>query len=680
MNIMYHRKTQLSVMAVAALAVFAVAAVMLLSGGNPAQANTATFAHDNGGNLWPEQGGPGGPTPGPTPEPTPEPTPQQTQPEACSDSPTNVVSSGHYAVFEVYWNDGDNNLVNNPCPPEVTHNADETVTREASHIHIGHTIMHVSGDANLTPRANNAADYLQWPFLYPDADDADGDSLITGSEIGAPYSTNVWALHDCSHDANPPPTEDDLCMGVSAGLLRSADWTHVDFEMESVREPGIAVADRGQAFVFYKYDDVPTGEKQVLWGTHNAADTGIDIDAGEYLHPRWAFTQPGTYQFQVHVNGAPDGDWTEAHSVTSVVRTYTVHVGTMADLSVAVTATPESAAPNDEVTITVTASNAGPDTATGTKVDVTLPEGLTYKPTPGATGITHDSGTVTWTVGNLAVTNDDNAATTDDSPTLTFKATVAEGTRGTEQKVKATIYATERIGSSDVVELDPNTDNNMGMDTVTVTSIPNDEPTLGIMCSVIEFSKPGTKVCDPVKVTDPNTSDTLTFGLTGDGADHFNVTSDGGKAQIAVAQGANIEHATRSSYSLALTVSDGKDDHGNADASVDDSLDVMIMVRDFTVSLTASETNPAVGEEVTFTVTLENPPVPVNELSYYWATRNPEPGSEFEGVGGDGNPGTFTVSSPTAQTLVYRIQFSYYVDNVEYGLTNSDEITVTWAN
>ena len=675
---MREKTTQLSVMAVAALAVFAVAAVMLLSGGAPAQADTASLAPDSGGgHLWPEQPGPGqGPGPGPTPGPTPEPTPQQTVPEECLTPPVDVVSSGHYAIFEVYWNTGDSNLVNNPCPPEVTHNADETVTREASHIDIGHTIMHVSGDANLTPRANNAADYRKWPFLYPDAVDTNDNHMIEASEVGAPYSTNVWALHDCSHDANPPPTESDLCMGVSAGLLRSDDWRHIDFEMESVREPGIGVADRGQAFVFYKYDDVPAGEDQVLWGTHNAADTGIDIDAGEYLHPRWAFTQPGTYQFQVHVNGVPDGDWTEAHSLTSVVRTYTVHVGTMADLSIGVTATPESASPGDDVTVTISASNGGPDTATSTKVDVSLPEGLTLATSPpkaplASTG-TYDSTTDVWTIGNLAK---------DTSATLTITATVAEGTRGTEQKVKATIYATEHIGSSDVVELDPNTENNMGMDTVTVTSIPNDEPTLGIMCSVIEFSKPGTKVCDPVKVTDPNTSDTLTFGLTGDGADHFAVQSVSNKAQIVVAQGANIEHATRSSYSLTLTVSDGKDDHGNADASVDDSLDVMIMVRDFTVSLSASKTNPAVGEEVTFTVTLENPPVPVNELSYYWATRNPDvPGSTFEGVGGDGNPGTFTVSSPTAQTLVYRIQFSYYVDNVEYGLTNSDEITVTWAN
>ena len=61
--------------------------------------------------------------------------------------------------------------------------------------------------------------------------------------------------------------------------------------------------DRRQAFVLYPHDDVPAGADQVLWDSNDASDTGIDIDPGQYLHPRWAFTRPGTYRFQVHVNG-----------------------------------------------------------------------------------------------------------------------------------------------------------------------------------------------------------------------------------------------------------------------------------------------------------------------------------------------------------------------------------------
>ena len=289
-------------------------AVTLTAG--PAQATTTQDLV-----LAPQEKG-GDPRPSgqvPPPPPTPKPTPQPTDPEACSDTPARVVSRGHYAVFDVYWNGDDKNLIINPCPPGATHNADESTTRAASNIDIGRTIMHISGGSNLTPRANSDADYAKWPFLYPNAADKNGDGTITGNEIGAPWSANIWSLHDCSHDADPPPTEDDLCMGVSAGLLRSSDWNHIDYEMESVREEGIAPADRGQVFVFYPHDDVPAGEEQVLWSSYDAANTGIDIGPSKYVHPRWAFTQPGTYRIQAHVNGKPNPNFLRATSVTSVV-------------------------------------------------------------------------------------------------------------------------------------------------------------------------------------------------------------------------------------------------------------------------------------------------------------------------------------------------------------------------
>ena len=351
------------------------------------------------------------------------------------------------------------------------------------------------------------------------------------------------------------------------------------------------------------------------------------------------------------------------------------------------------------------ASNAGPDTAPGTKVEVPLPKGLTHSSHVATTG-TYDSSTGVWTIGDLAVTNDDNPVTTDDSPTLTITATVDTGTRGKTLKVKAMISATETLHikeiardengaprkndqgeyvlvdqSYDVAVPDQVSGNNMAMDTVTVPSIPNVDPTLIIMCSVIEFSKPGTKVCDPVKTIDPNTGDTLTYGLIGEGHEHFAVQSVTGGAQIVVAQGANIDHSTRASYMLTLTASDGKDQHGNDDASVDTSIDVMIQVLDFTVSLSADDETPRVGEDVTFTITLENSPVPESELWYHWGTRDPDsPNEPFEGITRQGNPGTITVTSNTEETLEYRIQFYYLVGNQEVGTTNSQEIEVNWSN
>ena len=106
MNTMYRKRTQLSVIAVAALAIVAVAAVMLLSGGAPAQATTATLTpvlNEDGAAERPQLT---------TPTPTPTPTPRtHATPEPCPGEAGNtnteaarVVDSGHIALFDVYWN------------------------------------------------------------------------------------------------------------------------------------------------------------------------------------------------------------------------------------------------------------------------------------------------------------------------------------------------------------------------------------------------------------------------------------------------------------------------------------------------------------------------------------------------------------------------------------------------
>ena len=649
--------TYVTTFAVAALAIGALAAA-LLAGGAPASATNEAPA-PVGGNLLPMPQED-------EPTPTPKPTPQQTDPEACSDTPARVVSRGHYAIFDVYWNGDDKNLFINPCPPGATHNADETTTRAASNIDIGRTIMHVSGGSNLSPRTNSLEDYLKWPFLYPNA----SDNPQQGSDVGAPYSSNIWALHDCSHDANPPPAEDDLCMGVSAGLLRASDWAHIDYEMESVREPAIAPADRGQVFVFLKYDDVPEGGKQVLWSSDDAADTGIDIDPGEYVHPRWAFTQPGTYQFQVHVNGVPNPSFLRAESLTTIVRTYTVHVGDLSDLGVTVAASHAAPDVEDDVTFTVTATNHGPDTAGDAEANVTLPAGLTYKSSSTATG-SYNSTTGIWSVGDLA-----NGA----SATLSITAAVGDNTHGQSLTVTAAIKAHETIGSSTVVELDPQEGNNTADVTITPVRAGNVNPAFTVMCSVNEFASAGTKVCDPVTVKDPDTGDTLTYGLTGDGANYFAVQSVDGGAKVVVAQGANLQQAAGQSYALALTVSDGKDSNGNVDPSVDDSIAVMIEVLDFTVSLTPSSTSVPVGQSVTFTVTVENSPVPVSQLWHTWFEQESRVGSQPDESTGQGNPGTLTESRSIAGDWVFNITFFYLEGGQKKAVTSSGETSVRWHN
>ena len=146
-NSMRPKPAQLSVIAVAALAIVAVAAAMLLAGGNPAQATTAetvALNHDGDGihqrPAW--QGG------GATPTPTP--TPVQPTPDPCAHVPDHVFDTGHIALFEVYWDAGTETLVNNPCPAKLKHipptppATEETHERKRTGANIGSTIFHAT--------------------------------------------------------------------------------------------------------------------------------------------------------------------------------------------------------------------------------------------------------------------------------------------------------------------------------------------------------------------------------------------------------------------------------------------------------------------------------------------------------------------------------------------------------
>ena len=543
------------------------------------------------------------PTPTFTATPTPEPFPT---PEACSTPTAHVIDSGHYALFDVYWDENIDRLTTNPCPPTVTvtrhvkyEDDEEVVTythaRTASNAKVATTVFHVPGDADNTLRANNDVDYGKWPYLYPNAKDTNGDGTTAGDEIGAPFAS-VWTLPDCSpEDDAPTPTPNDLCIGFSAELLRTSDWVSVNYRFETIREPGLAPADWGRAFVFYRPGTEPTDAPIPIWKTGDPDSNQIDIEVGEHLHPQWAFTGPGTYKFQVHAQGRPKAGNAMVLppgtiGVTSLIKTYTIHVGDLSDVGVTITADDSTPDTGDEVAYTITASNAGPDTAADAEVAVTLPAGLTYHSSSTATG-TYDSATGVWSVGDLIK---------DASATLTLNATTGDDTHGKALTVTAKIQAYEDIGTSTVDELDTDESDNTATVTVTPVSDANAAPIFRLTRSVAENSAAATAVGAAVPVYEPDSGDTLTFGLAGSGADQFAVAADtDGNAQVSVATDASLDYETTDFYNLTLTVSDGKDAAGNADASVDNSVGLLINVTDVDEPVTRSiAENSASGTDV----------------------------------------------------------------------------------
>ena len=712
------RKTAPLALAGAALAVVAVFALMLLAGGAPAQATTtSSLAHhdDDGGNPLPlpQEEGEEGQEPTNTPTPTPEPTDPTPTPtpvvhataEPCPPNPTRVIDTGHHALFDVYWSEDDRNLVTNPCPPTISvetippqgsGSATYRHVRGAPDANVDTTIFHVPGAADLTPRANNDEDYGKWPFLYPDVKDGDDDNTtITGNEIGDPISTSVWTLPDCEPGITPPPSPRDLCIGFSAQLLRETDWERFNFEFESIREPGIKVADRGHVFVFYRPDDVPAGEEQLIWQSDDVTSTKIPVEAGDDLHPQWAFTKAGTYRFQVHANGdpsignslaAPDQDpVSPGEIVTSQVRTYLLHVGDLSDLSVAIAAEPTPPSAGGEVTYTVKASNAGPNPAAQVTVTLALPDGLTYKSDSAnpATGTTYDAATGVWSIGTLGKTDDDNEATDDDSPTLTLVATTGSNTHGKALTVTAKIKALETIGTSVVDELDPDESNNEATVTVTPPSDDNAAPTFRLARSIMENSAPGSAVGGPVGVYDPNSGDTLTFGLSGTGANQFAVAADpDGNAQISVAKYAALNYEDASSYNLILTVSDGKDSAGNADAAVDHRIGVLVNITDvanetLAISLSADPTTAAVSGTAVLHTRITSSPVASSKLRYRINEQTVGGGGRLVTTDLDPDQLPLTVTWGAAVTREYTMDVWNHDDFSQQATSNTVQITWT---
>ena len=711
MDTMNRRKAQFSVFAVAALAIVAVAAVMLLAGGGPAQAAAATLAPERGAYPLPQQTDP---TPTPPRHAAPEPCPGETG--NPNKQAARVVDSGHIALFDVWWNTEELELTNSSCPPTVEHVAAKprrgakpaTPARDdraASNIDIDKTIIHIPNSARVTL---NETDYPSqkygdlWKADAKEDRDTDGD----GTPEEGVGDRIVWALPAC-----PPAgaaAAGDLCIAFSAALLNPMDWADLDesedtgvvveYLLDHVHQVDIDKQDPRYTLAYDK-------DEKLLWNSSDAQIAEMQVAPGEYERPTLFFTSRGTYELQVHIRGnpntksnRPDGlkPVSADKSVTSDMREYIIHVGAEADLGVTATATPDNPPPAKTVSVTITAKNAGPEEAPKTGVDVTLPPGLTYSSHAPASDTFTDSdgdGVRTWDTGRL-----ESGA----SKTLTVKATVDAGTRGRELAVKAAISGTEAVeitetgdnGKKKEVEYDlpvadPNSSNDTATATVTVATISNAAPMFRVTRSVAENSAAGTSVGDPVEVADPNSGDTLTFSLTGEGAGNFTASAVSGGAQIAVADGANIDYEVKSEYELVLGVSDGKDAKGNADPSVDHTIGALIKLEDVegdpSLAISASALSLKKGEHVTLTATPSNLPEGHGALTYRWIETNTDPryGVEPHILRRENGPTTrFTKLGGRNEPITYRYSadVAWTKDGVETRIRSSNEVVVTWSN
>ena len=189
--------------------------------------------------------------------------------------------------------------------------------------------------------------------------------------------------------------------------------------------------------------------------------------------------------------------------------------------------------------------------------------------------------------------------------------------------------------------------------------------------SVAENTSPGQSIGAPVAATEPDTGDTLTYTLGGDDAASFDIVASSGQLQTKAA----LDHETKDTYTVTVSVSDEEGTDGNADTTVDDTITVTITVTD------ENEAPAFAGETDTRTVA-ENTDAG-EDVGAPVAATDPDTGDTLAYTLGGDDAGSFDIvpSSGQLQTkagLDYETKDTYSVTVTATDPSNtSDTIAVT---
>ena len=616
-------------------------------------------------------------------DPYPNPKPCGPGQQAAPDSPDATITTGHYAVFDGYWDPHNKTLNLNLCPPSVVHTTEtqvdpeteeekqvEVSTRTASNIDIQQTVFNLDSNFEHTLTATDVDNY---DFFKQ------GDSNDAGTEDDAIGET-VWWIRtgDDPMTTGTTETESPLQMGFSAGLFDSQYWywekggievEPLQYEFEVIREPGIPIDEQGHFFVF---DDSPaptTGDeadiKKPEWDSSDPDIKALARYPGEYEHFQWAFTKPGTYVISVQLKGhvrkdAPAGaaaDWepiSDDNVVTSEVKQYTFHVGTLTL--------------NEEPAFQVERSveeHSANDTLVGDAIPVYQgdQDPLTYTLTgPGHSlfSVESDAG------GNAQI------------------KVVGDLDHEALPEYRLT------LGVSDGKDRENNT-NTSADSTISVKINVTDQPEAER--SVAENSADSTLVGTPVEVTNAGTN-TLTYSLSGSGHDLFTVDRDAntGNAQIRTAGLGGLDHEARSTYHLTLSVT------GYADPLDDYTIRVTVTVTDVDETDVAEAGTPGTadlgvtiksltdngqlpqtintGEAVKLWASIGDLPAGATNTRVGWGIRQPDNSEIEEATSQEYHKSD---SYDTAGARSYQIRFAYDDSSGQTHWFWSPWVTVTWS-
>ena len=164
---------------------------------------------------------------------------------------------------------------------------------------------------------------------------------------------------------------------------------------------------------------------------------------------------------------------------------------------------------------------------------------------------------------------------------------------------------------------------------VTVTRAPNTPPVFdegrAATRGVDEDTVANQRVGDPLSASDADNADTLTYSLDAASEAVFDIDATSGQLRTE----AELDHETRKSYPVTVSVSDGKDANGDADPSADTTIAVTILVSD-------------VNEDPSFALANDTRTIAEN------APAGASLGAPFTATDGDGDTLTYSLSGTGA--------------------------------
>ena len=173
-----------------------------------------------------------------------------------------------------------------------------------------------------------------------------------------------------------------------------------------------------------------------------------------------------------------------------------------------------------------------------------------------------------------------------------------------DQRITLTLTVTDELGLSDT--------NIVQIIVAAVNSAPSFPVAETGERNVNEGSGAGDNVGEPVQAMDEE-GDSLTYVLGGMDASYFVID---GAGQIGVASNTTLDYEIKFSYAATVSVSDGKDAHGNTDLSMDDAKGFAISVVDVEEvgKVSISPLSPQVGEVITARVMDPDNYIPLDNL------------------------------------------------------------------